>query len=129
MILVGIGLDLVDIESFTAIYSQPESDLSRIFTPQEIVDAGEGDTRFTHLAGRFAAKEAALKALGSGLQDGLSLTDIVVVRQPTGAPTLELVGGVLLQARRLHVDAWRVSISYGGGVAAAVAIALSTGLK
>jgi holo-[acyl-carrier protein] synthase len=127
MILIGIGIDLVEIESFTELYAPPESDLTRIFTVEELADCGDSDSRFMHLAGRFAAKEAALKALGCGLQNGLSLTDIRVVRQPSGAPSIELAGATLIEALRLGVDTWRVSITYGGITAAAVVIALSSG--
>jgi holo-[acyl-carrier protein] synthase len=86
MALIGIGLDLVELASFRHLYGQSDSDLTRIFSDQEIADAGIDVNYLDHLAGRFAAKEAALKALGCGLQDGISLTDIIVVRQPTGAP-------------------------------------------
>jgi holo-[acyl-carrier protein] synthase len=127
MMLIGVGFDLVDLASFRDLYSQPDTDLARVFSIQEISDAGHGADRFLHLAARFAAKEAALKALGCGLQDSIALTDVVVVRQETGAPRLEMSGGALQEARRLGVDGWLLSITHLDSMAGAVAIAFSTG--
>ena len=127
MVLIGVGLDFVDLASFCDLYGQPDTDLTRVFSSREIADAGEGADRFLHLAARFAAKEAALKALGCGLQDCIALTDVVVVRQPTGAPRLKVSGGALHEARRLGVDDWLLSMSHLDSMAGAVAIAFSRG--
>jgi phosphopantetheine--protein transferase-like protein len=125
---MGLGMDLVDLASFRELYGQVDTNLDRIFSPSEIADAGQTDERWKHLAGRFAAKEAALKALGCGLQDGISLTDIVVVRSQTGAPSLEISGGALAEACKLGIDSWLLSISYLETVAAAaVVLAFSRG--
>ena len=58
MRLVGIGIDLVDLESFKVMYGL-DTDLTRIFSEEEIAYAGNGDSRFLHLAARFAAKRSA----------------------------------------------------------------------
>lgn len=66
-------------------------------------------TRLTRLAARFAAKEAVLKVLG-GLQDGISLTEIVVASNSSGKPHLTLSGGALTAAQAAHIDSWMVSL-------------------
>jgi holo-[acyl-carrier protein] synthase len=129
MQLIGIGIDLVDVPSFKLMYGSSETDLTRIFSDDEISYAGNGEGRFVHLAARFAAKEAALKALGCGLQDGISLTDIVVLTIPSGAPLLQLNGGALQEAHRLGVSNWLLSLTHLEAAAGAVAIAFSTGPK
>jgi holo-[acyl-carrier protein] synthase len=128
MRLIGIGIDLVDLESFKIMYGV-ETDLARIFSDEEIAYSGNSDSRFVHLAARFAAKEAALKALGCGLQDGISLTDITVLKLASGAPQLELMRGALHEANRLGVDGWMISLTQIEVAAAAVAVAFSTGPK
>ncbi|MGM4965751.1 holo-ACP synthase [Tardiphaga sp. 1201_B9_N1_1] len=125
MQLIGIGIDLVDILPFKVMYSTDETDLSRVFSDDELSYAGEDESRFIHLAARFAAKEAALKALGCGIQDGIAFTDIVVSNLPSGAPQLQLSGGALQEAERLGVSGWLLSLTHSEAAVGAVAIAFS----
>jgi holo-[acyl-carrier protein] synthase len=127
MQLIGIGIDLVDVPSFKLMYGSSDTDLTRIFSNDEISYAGSEEARFIHLAARFAAKEATLKALGCGLQEGISLTDIVVLRLPSGAPVLQLSGGALDEASRLGITSWLLSLTHLEAAAGAVAVAFSTG--
>ena len=81
MTVVGIGLDLVELDRFRRLYGNFDPDvLDRCFTAGEQASVGTGKDRLTRLAARFAAKEAVLKTIG-GLQDGIALTD----RTRTGA--------------------------------------------
>ncbi|MCK1333437.1 holo-ACP synthase [Bradyrhizobium sp. 35] len=123
--LIGIGIDLVDILPFKSMYDADDTDLTRVFSEDELLYAGKSEARFIHLAARFAAKEAALKALGCGLQDGISLTDVVVIKLPSGAPQLQLTGGALREAERLGVVGWMLSLTHSETTVGAVAIALS----
>jgi holo-[acyl-carrier protein] synthase len=123
--LIGIGIDLVDVLPFKSLYGADDTDLTRVFSEDELLYAGQDENRFVHLAARFAAKEAALKALGCGLQDGISLTDIVVIKLPSGAPQLQLTGGALLEAERLGIVGWMLSLTHSEATVGAVAIALS----
>jgi holo-[acyl-carrier protein] synthase len=125
MRLIGIGIDLVDILPFKSIYGAEDTDLTRVFSDNELSYAGQDESRFIYLAARFAAKEAALKALGCGLQDGISLTDIVVIKLPSGAPQLRLSGGALREAERLGVVGWLLSLTHSEATVGAVAIAFS----
>ncbi len=76
MVILGIGLDLVEINRFEALYGDFDQDvLDRCFTANEQAAVGLGADRLVRLAARFAAKEAVLKTIG-GLRDGIALTDV-----------------------------------------------------
>jgi len=122
--VVGLGIDLIEVEAFRAIYDDPLTDLSEMFTSAELQEVGD-PPNFTRLAARMAAKEAALKALGCGLQDGISLTDIAVCNDHLGKPGLHTSGGAKITADALGITSWRVSLTHTEATAAAVAIALS----
>ncbi len=123
MSLVGVGLDLVDIERFQKVYGGvDDAPLARCFTPGELQSAGVGLDRLTRLAGHFAVKEAALKVIG-GLQDGIALTDLTVTSNGASSPRLELSGGALAAAAKFRVSEWHISITHIAGIAAAVAVA------
>lgn len=123
--IVGIGLDLIDLERFTQLYGLDDEDvLARCFTPAELHAAGNGEDAHAKLAARFAAKEAVLKVIG-GLEDGIALTDIAVVSPPNGAPTIALTGGAAAKAKNLKITSWHISLTHADTSAAAVAIGLS----
>lgn len=91
MTIIGIGSDIVKvsrIEKLVARYNQRF--LQRIFSPSEVAYASAKARPAIHLAARFAAKEAFVKALGSGLRDGLNWRDIEVVNNDLGQPQLKL---------------------------------------
>lgn len=125
---VGVGLDLIDLERFTRLYGGEDPDLlARCFSDAELVDAGSGPNRIARLAARFAAKEAAYKALGGG--DGIALTDIVVSHDEAGAPVLALSGAADAAAKTRGVTTFLVSLTHSDLAAAAVVVALSGGPK
>jgi holo-[acyl-carrier protein] synthase len=124
--VVGLGLDLIDLDRFAILYGENDPDLlARCFTPQEVSDAGEGADRLARLAARFAAKEAVFKALGGAA--GIAHTDIEVVTTPTGAPEVRLHGPAKTLADRLGSDRVTISLTHSGAAAAAVALAISGG--
>lgn len=104
--ILGIGNDTVDIRRIEGVIARHgERFLARVFTPAERAkaerrgDAGPGGrVRAATYAKRFAAKEAASKALGTGFRAGVFLRDLGVVNLPSGQPTLRLTGGA---AKRL----------------------------
>lgn len=99
--------------------------LARVFAPGEVNRGRRVPRAFAeHVAGRFAAKEAAMKALGTGWR-GIAFKEIVVKRAPSGKPVLEMRGRALAKARSLEVDAMEVSITHTATMAAAV-VALTT---
>ena len=94
--IIGLGSDIIDIRRIEAVVARHgDRFLDRIFTPQERAKAerrGER-TRIATYARRFAAKEAASKALGTGFSQGVFWRDLGVVNLSTGQPTLRLTGG------------------------------------
>jgi len=125
MTMVGIGLDLIDLPRFEALYGARDPDvLARCFTSQEIADVGDGEDGLARLAGRFAAKEAVLKLIG-GLSDGMALTDIEVIVGPGGAPDVALAGLARARADERGIGRIHLSLTHSAMAAAAVAIGVA----
>ena len=113
--IIGVGIDVVDIDRFEATIERTPGLRLRLFTEEE---RGLG---IASLAARFAAKEALAKSLGA--PPGMRWTDARVVTSAIGKPTLEIGGTVLARAKDLGVDSFHVSLSHDAGVASAVVIA------
>jgi holo-[acyl-carrier protein] synthase len=125
MIIIGHGIDLVEVTALRRWIEDPRDPLlPRCFTGEELTEIGEGPDRIERLAGRFAAKEAVLKALGTGFGAGIAFKDVIVRRKPGGPPEVVLSGGAALAAESLGITDWRLSISHTVGMAVASAIAL-----
>jgi holo-[acyl-carrier protein] synthase len=122
-----LGLDLTEIDRVAGVLERHgDRFLERVFRPGEIRTARRHPRAFAeHVAGRFAAKEAAMKALGLGWR-GLAFRDIEVCRDPRGKPLLTFHGRAFERARALDVRFAELSITHGRDVAAAV-VALVTG--
>ncbi len=98
--------------------------LERCFTPHERgVCVGRANPA-EHLAARFAAKEAILKALGTGWSGGVAWTDAEVITLPSGAPSVALHNMAARIADERGIRAWLLSLTHAGGLAMASAIAL-----
>lgn len=121
--MIGIGADLVDIDRFRAVMARTPAVVERLFTPGEQAYAGRAADPAPRLAARFAAKEAALKALGLGL-GGMPMAQIEVVRVDDGPPGLTLHGRARSVAQARGVDRWLVTISHTDHLAQAVVAAL-----
>ena len=92
--IVGLGFDATDIDRVAATLSRyGDRFRQRIFTSGEIAYCMRRRVPAIHFAGRFASKEAAMKALGTGHSRGVLWRDIEVVRQPGGPPQLRFHGG------------------------------------
>ena len=113
--IVGLGIDVVDVDRFAAALARTPRLRTRLFTP------GERDRPLASLAARFAAKEALAKALGAPV--GLHWTDATVLRGPDGRPQLQVRGTVQARADDLGVHELHVSLSHDAGIASAVVIA------
>jgi holo-[acyl-carrier protein] synthase len=90
--VIGIGVDIVEIRRISQALQGSRSMAGRVFTQKEIEYCAQRRTQFEHYAGRFAAKEAALKALGTGWQGGIRWTDVEVAAEKSGRPDLILHG-------------------------------------
>jgi holo-[acyl-carrier protein] synthase len=119
--IVGHGIDLVAVSRVQRLLDEhPDRFASRCFTPAEQAYCdGQARRRAEHYAARFAAKEAAVKALGSGVRGGVQWTDVEVVREPTGRPTLVLAGRAAELAASAGVGRSWVSLSHTDGHAIA----------
>jgi holo-[acyl-carrier protein] synthase len=121
-----LGIDLAEVSRVAAVLDRwGERFLMRIFEPGELNRRRRHARAFAeHVAGRFAAKEAAMKALGTGWR-GVAFREITVRRDPRGKPVVQFHGRALERARRLKVISAEVSITHTSQNAAAV-VALLT---
>ncbi len=115
--IVGIGVDVVDVARFAAVLERTPALRERLFTP------AERDLPVASLAARFAAKEAVAKALGA--PPGLAHREAEVCRETGGRPSLRVSGRAAEVAAELGVARWHLSLSHDGGVAIAYVIAES----
>jgi len=92
-VIVGIGLDLAEVDRIrTAIERHGRRFVDRIYTPAEIAYVERKQNRYERYAARFAAKEAGMKAIGTGWKRGVRWQDFEVVNLPSGRPTLQFHG-------------------------------------
>ncbi len=113
--IVGVGIDVVDVARFQATLERTPRLRERLFTQHER-DLGPAS-----LAARFAAKEALAKSLGAPV--GLRWTDATVVTSQTGQPHLQVSGTVEQLAAELGVASFHLSMSHDAGIASAVVVA------
>ncbi|CAN5873007.1 holo-ACP synthase [soil metagenome] len=124
MDIIGLGVDLTDIPRIAQTYAQyGERFLKRVFTEGEIAYCMRRRDPVPSLAGRFAAKEAAMKALGTGHSRGVLWKDVEVFRQ-FGPPQLRLHGGAAVHAERLQVVRSLLTITHTDTLAMAQVIML-----
>lgn len=122
-LIVGLGLDISEIDRIEAALTRHGTAiLQRLYTAQEIAYCESHKNKFERYAGRFAAKEAGMKALGTGWRRGVRWRDLEVVRQPSGKPTLQLAGVALQIANGLGVKNISLTITHSGNLALAEVI-------
>jgi holo-[acyl-carrier protein] synthase len=111
--IVGMGIDVAEVNRIAAVIeSQKERFLRRVYTPDEVAYCEQFRNRYERYAGRFAAKEAAMKALGTGWSNGVRWVDLEVVRERSGRPTLSLKGKARKIADALGVKNIAISITH-----------------
>src|SRR4051794_8916396 len=124
MSIIGLGFDATDIPRVRDVFARHgERFLRRVFTDEEIAYCTRRRNPVPHLAGRFAAKEAAMKALGTGHSRGVLWRDIEVVRL-SGPPQLRLHGGAAARADRMHVRSSLLTITHSEALAMAQVLLL-----
>ncbi|HSL28675.1 MAG TPA: holo-ACP synthase [Anaerolineales bacterium] len=118
---LATGVDLIEIARIEEVVARHGKHyLERVFTPAELEHCGK---RTESLAGRFAAKEAVAKALGSGIGD-VSWTEIEVLGDEQNAPVLKLYGAAESRAQELGLTSWSVSISHSQSHSVAFVVAI-----
>ena len=121
--IVGLGLDIAEIDRIEAAITRHGAPfIERLYTPKETAYCESHTNRFERYAARFAAKEAAMKALGTGWRYGVRWRDIEVAREPSGKPTLNLEGVAREFANRLGVKNISLTITHSGNLALAEVI-------
>ena len=121
--IVGIGIDLIEIERIKSIYNRHrERFITRILTPAEQEYVLRHSDPSARLAGRWAVKEAALKALGTGLAEGIRWRDVEVLPDTLGKPILQLHGKALQRAAALEANRFHVTITHSEQLAMAQVI-------
>jgi len=125
MAIIGLGFDATDLPRVRDVFERyGERFLHRVFTDAEIAYCTRHRDPIPSLAGRFAAKEAAMKALGTGHSRGVLWKDIEVFRQG-GPPLLRLTGGALRRFDALHARRALLTITHSDTLAMAQVLLLS----
>ncbi|MEM9564926.1 MAG: holo-ACP synthase [Actinomycetota bacterium] len=124
--VVAIGTDLVDIDRIRQVIDRQPGFVDRVYTEGERDYCERRRDPAERYAARFAAKEAVLKALGTGL-GGADFGDIEVVRLDTGEPTLRITGRAAARAAELGIDRWLLTMTHSEHLAQAFVAALGPG--
>lgn len=123
--IVGLGTDIVEVVRIgQMIEKHGETFLRRVYTDREISYCSERKEYLQHYAGRWAAKEAAMKSLGTGWSRGVGWTDLEVSSDASGAPILQIHGGAKEMTGQLGISRILISISHCRAYATATAIAI-----
>lgn len=126
MAVIAHGIDLVDFPRIEDMINRHnERFISRVFTAAEQAYADSNKNRIEKYAGRFAAKEAVLKLIGTGWRGKIAWTDIEVVNSPSGQPQVNLDGEVKIIADKMGITQISISITHTANFAIASAVALS----
>ena len=121
--IVGIGTDMVEIDRVARVQARHSRFAARVLSKAEQAVWQARGQCSAFLAKRWAAKEAVLKGLGTGLRDGLRLRDIQVLNDDLGAPQVALSGRCAERARELGIERWHVSLSDTDNLALAFVVA------
>jgi holo-[acyl-carrier protein] synthase len=122
--VVRVGVDLAEVERVGRLLADHPEGVRELFTEREIEYCGRKKDRDVHFAGRFAAKEAVLKAFGTGLGRRMRWTDVEVVNLPLGKPEVRLNGEVAVRARRLGLRDLDLSLTHTRSLAMANVVAV-----
>ncbi len=126
MNVVSHGIDIVECHRIADLLSKhPDRFLDRVLTPTERERADKLHSPIPHISGRFAAKEAILKVLGTGWRGGIAWTDIEITNDEMGAPQVTLSGMCAQVAKDLGIERIMLSISHTETAATASALGLN----
>jgi holo-[acyl-carrier protein] synthase len=117
--VVRVGVDLADVDRVGRLLADHPAGLRELFTSREIDYCLRKRDRDVHFAARFAAKEAVLKAFGTGLAGRMRWTDVEVVNRPLGKPDVRLHGEVAARAERRGLAGIDLSLSHSRSLAMA----------
>ena len=120
--IFGIGTDIIEVERVQKVMERDTGFREKVFAPQEIEYCESKHQKYQHYAGRFSAKEAFLKAIGTGWRYGIRFIDIEVVNDELGKPEINLSGKAKEWAKKESVSNIHVSLSHVKMMATATVI-------
>ena len=118
----GIGIDMIEIERVADKIAKDNGFRELVFSQKEIEYCEAKANKFEHYAVRFAAKEAFLKACGTGWTTGTAFNEIEISNDPAGKPQLALLGQTAILIRKMGISKIFVSLSHLKAIASAVVI-------
>lgn len=125
MRIIGHGVDLESIQRIKdELDSTNKNWADEVYSDAERSQADSGPVHYRYFAGRFAGKEAVVKALGTGFAGDITWRGVEILRKESGAPYVRLSDEVLVLADSLGITDWHLSISYADGMVIASAIAV-----
>jgi holo-[acyl-carrier protein] synthase len=122
--LVRTGVDIVAVSRVARLASEDARALDEVFTPEELAYCRRRRSSHEHMAARFAAKEAVLKAFGTGIGKRMRWTDVEIAKERSGRPLVRLHGEVAAWAERRGLAGVDVSLSHSAGFAVAQAVSV-----
>jgi holo-[acyl-carrier protein] synthase len=120
--LLGTGIDMIEVDRVASKISKEAGFRELVFSKKEIDYCEAKTNKFEHYAARFAAKEAFLKAVGTGWANGSSFFEIEILNNDTGRPELNLLGETALTFQSLQIKKIFVSLSHLKSIASAVVV-------
>ena len=120
--IYGIGTDIIEVSRIQKAMERDIGFREKIFSEGEIAYCEPMKNKYQHYAARFSAKEAFMKALGTGWRDGIRFVEIEVIHDPLGKPLIRLAGTALELARRAGLGEMQVSLSHVKEIASAVVV-------
>ncbi|OGC42140.1 holo-[acyl-carrier-protein] synthase, partial [candidate division WOR-3 bacterium RBG_13_43_14] len=109
MEIYGIGIDMIEVVRIKTAVERRVQFLDKIFSEKEKKLSDRGQFRFEELAGRFAVKEAVLKAIKTGWRRGITFRDVIVLNEPSGAPYVVLEGKAKEHADNIGIKTFHIS--------------------
>jgi len=120
--ILGLGVDIVEVNRIRLALLKGDSFMRRVFTQAEIDYCTNQQNQYQHLAGRFAVKEAGLKALGTGWGQGIRWQDVEVINEESGKPVIRFNGKALEILHEKAINGMLVTISHSAKYAVAVVV-------
>ena len=118
---MSIGVDIIEIDKIKQISKKHETFLQRVYTREEIRFCEKKKNKYQHFAARFAAKESVFKAIGKGWADGIAWTDVEVINNSGGKPTINTYGKVKKILEEMEIKEVLISLSHCRSYAVAYA--------
>ncbi len=120
--IFGIGTDIIEVSRIQKVMERDIGFREKIFSPDEIAYCDPMKNKYQHYAARFSAKEAFMKALGTGWRDGIRFAEIEVIHDPLGKPLIRLGGRAAELAQQAGFGEMHVTLSHVKEMAIAVVV-------